>query len=283
MALEPNLACRRWQFEAICLAKGKADVNTVYREPANHISARIAFDAMRTESPVQSDFIESKIQVTTFSELTIDGHLTLTQGGSSKALFAFYGAPLQEWFHAERAAHDAIMVGAGTVRADNPELTVRHVVGRNPLRVVPTNDGDLPPDSHILRDGQPTVLAVPDDLPSDVAARLAHGAVTLMRCGPGRVDLGLLMAGLAARGVRSLMVEGGSRLLAALFASGLVDRIVIKHIPVIAGRLPGQAAGAPFLDSADSGLPLSRWHVVDWRVIGGVGVSVYEPLKELGV
>ena len=217
-------------------------------------------------------------KLTTFSELTIDGRLTLTPGGSSKALFAYYDAALQQWFHAQRAAHDAIMVGAGTVRTDDPELTVRHVAGPNPLRVIPTNDGNLPDDAHVLRDRHPTLLAVPDDLPAAVAERLTQGAVELLRCGPGRVDLRLMLAGLAARGFRSLMVEGGSRLLAGLFAAGLVNRIVIKHIPVIAGCQPGQSAGSPFLDCADGGLPLSRWQVVDWRVIGGVGVSVYDPM-----
>lgn len=225
----------------------------------------------------------SGLKLTTFSELTIDGRLTLTPGGSSKELFAFYATPLQQWFHAQRAAHDAIMVGAGTVRSDNPELTVRHVAGANPLRVIATNDGNLPGASHVLCDGLPTLLAVPDDLPAATADRLTKGAVQLMRCGPARVDLRLLLAGLAARGIRSVMVEGGSRLLAELFSAGLVDRIVIKHIPVIAGCAPGQSAGSPFLDCGAGGLQLSRWRVVDWRIIGGVGVSVYEPMTGSGV
>ena len=64
--------------------------------------------------------------VTTLSELTIDGKLSLGDGGSSKDLFDFYGEDLRAWFHAQRALHDAIMVGAGTVRCDDPELTVRY-------------------------------------------------------------------------------------------------------------------------------------------------------------
>ena len=133
----------------------------------------------------------STTTITTFSELTIDGRLTLANGSSSKELFAFYGAPLQRWFHQQRAAHDAIMVGAGTVRADNPQLTVRHVEGRNPLRVVPTNDGALPPESYILTDGQPTLLAVPDDLPADAVARLERDSVTsdALRAGPGLTSI----------------------------------------------------------------------------------------------
>ena len=134
-----------------------------------------------------ADAARSTIAITTFSELTIDGRLTLADGSSSKELFAFYGAPLQRWFHQQRAAHDAIMVGAGTVRADNPQLTVRHAEGRNPLRVVPTNDGALPPESYILTDGHPTLLAVPDDLPADAVSRLERelGDLDALRAGSG--------------------------------------------------------------------------------------------------
>ena len=63
----------------------------------------------------------------------------------------------------------------------------------------------------------------------------------------------------------------------SLFEADLVSRIIIKHIPVISGALD-----APTFLAADAGSPvmtLSRWQVVDWRLIGGVGVSIYEPLK----
>lgn len=221
------------------------------------------------------------MKVTTVSELTIDGRMTLGHGQSSKRLFDFYGHDLRQWFHAERAAHDAIMVGAGTVRIDNPELTVRHVAGQNPLRVIPTNGEDIPLDSHILTDGHPTLFAVPDSLTDAAQDRLAaFPGVRFMTCGEQSVDLARLAIGLAARGIARLMVEGGSRLLHGLFAAGLVDRIIIKHIPVISG-----APDAPIFLAAAAGSAvgdLSRWHPVEWRLIGGVGVSVYEPLKGTG-
>ena len=218
------------------------------------------------------------MKITTFSEVTIDGRLTLEPGQSSKRLFDFYGPALREWFHAERAAHDAIMVGAGTVRADNPELTVRHAAGANPLRVIPTNDGRIPDHSHILTDGFPTLFAVPEDLTGTARDRLmAVPGVSLMTCGRTTVDLTLLARGLATRGIARLMVEGGSRLLHGILAAGLADRIVIKHIPVISGTTDAPTFLAKGTDGAQ--VPLSRWQVVDWRLIGGVGVSIYEPLK----
>ena len=78
----------------------------------------------------------------------------------------------------------------------------------------------------------------------------------------------------AARGIDTLLVEGGSHLLHELFAAGLVTRIVIKHIPVASESL--DAPTYPAADAAGPVLALSRWQVVDWRLIGGVGVSIYK-------
>ena len=215
------------------------------------------------------------MRITTFSELTIDGRMTITPGGSSKAMFDHYGQEMSRWFHQQRAEHDAIMVGAGTVRADDPELTVRHVEGANPIRVIPSRDGAIPENATILTDGRPTWFAVPDDLPRAARDRLRrHDAVELIDCGNGGVDLAILVAALETRGVRSLMVEGGSRLLAGFFTAGLVDRIVIKHIPVVTGAT--DAATYLARDADMPAIPFSRWRVSEWKLIGGVGVSVYE-------
>lgn len=219
------------------------------------------------------------IPVTTLSELTIDGKLTLGPGASSKDLFDFYGDDLRQWFHAERARHDAIMVGAGTVRSDDPELTVRHARGANPLRVVPSSDGRLPLECRLLNDGVPTLIAVPEEVPDEAISRLcANGCVEVVRCGRGRVDLMALTAILEARGVRSLVAEGGSRLLHDLFSRDLVSRIIIKHIPVLTG-----APGAPtFLGDGVGQTPvnLSRWVLEDLFVKSGVPVSIYRPLAK---
>jgi riboflavin-specific deaminase-like protein len=203
--------------------------------------------------------------ITTVSELTIDGKLSLGEGRSSKDLFGFYGPELGRWFHEQRAAHDAIMVGAGTVRSDNPELTVRNAPGRNPLRVIALGRTFLPPESHILNDGIHTVLAKP----SDHAKTYAAPHIETMPCGNTAVDLQVLIRQLAGLGIRSLMVEGGSRLLHSFFRDNLVDRIVIKHIPV----LSGDPLAPNFLDGAQ--IALSEWQVDAWQCIGGVGVASY--------
>jgi riboflavin-specific deaminase-like protein len=216
------------------------------------------------------------IAITTLSELTIDGKLSLGPGASSKDLFAFYGDELRSWFHEQRASHAAIMVGAGTVRSDDPELTVRHFQGPNPLRVVPTSMGDIPLDSRLLNDGGATLVAVSRKAPDAVVAALAAKPnVEVVRCGESRVDLDELMAVLHARGVRSLIAEGGSRLLHSLFEADLVSRIIIKHIPVITGALEAPTYLRPV--NGTSRLSLSRWRLDDMFVKSGVGVSIYTP------
>lgn len=216
------------------------------------------------------------MRITTLSELTIDGKLSLGPGASSKDLFDFYGDDLRAWFHGQRAGNDAIMVGAGTVRADDPELTVRYAEGRNPLRIVPSSDGRLPLEARLLNDGHPTLVAVSQAASRGAVAALeAKPGVEVIRCGEGRVELCELMDVLEGRGVESLIVEGGSRLLHSLFAAELVGRIIIKHIPVIAG-----SADAPtYLRGAEgaSSLTLSRWRLVDWFAKSGVAISIYEP------
>lgn len=216
------------------------------------------------------------MKITTLSELTIDGKLSLGPGSSSKDLFDFYGDELRTWFHGQRAANDAIMVGAGTVRADDPELTVRYAQGANPLRIIPSSDGMLPLDARLLNDGQPTLVAVSRRASATAVAALeSKPAVQVVRCGEVRVELRDLVGVLEARGMNSLIVEGGSRLLHSLFAAKLVDRIIIKHIPVIAG-----VAGAPtYLRAGDGAAPLvlSRWRLADLFAKSGVAISIYEP------
>ncbi|WP_244919925.1 RibD family protein [Rhizobium grahamii] len=186
------------------------------------------------------------IEITTLSELTIDGKLSLGSKASSKDLFEFYGDDLRTWFHAHRASNDAIMVGSGTVVSDDPELTVRHAPGPNPLRVIPSSSARLPLDAKLLNDGLPTLVAVSRMAEYvDMAALAAKPNVEVLSCGERCVDLVALMDILEGRGVRSMIVEGGSRLLHRLHQVGLVNRIIIKHIPVITGSMEAPSYMCP--------------------------------------
>ena len=213
------------------------------------------------------------IEITTLSELTIDGKLALHRSSSSKELFDYSTDELKAWFHSQRAANDAIMVGANTVRVDDPLLTVRHAPGSNPLRVVPSSDGLLPLDCSLLNDGVPTLVVTARKANRGAIADLAaKPAVEVEVCGDLEVDLPAMMELLAARGIRTLIVEGGSTLLHSLFRHDLVSRIIIKHIPIISGD---PEAPTYLTQDPRPAMGVSRWRLEDWFVKGGIGVSVY--------
>jgi riboflavin-specific deaminase-like protein len=215
------------------------------------------------------------IEITTLSELTIDGKLALHRASSSKELFDYSTDELKAWFHGQRAICDAIMVGANTVRVDDPSLTVRYVEGESPLRVIPSSDGLLPLASALLNDGLPTLVAVARKANrAAVAALEAKPGVEVVCCGDDIVDMPGLMEVLAGRGVKRLIVEGGSTLLSSLFGQNLVSRIIIKHIPIISGD-PEAPTYLTLTPRPGLNLGISRWRMDQWFVKGGIGVSIY--------
>ena len=111
-----------------------------------------------------------------------------------------------------RASVDAILIGAGTLRADNPHLTLRGVRGRQPLRVVVTRSGRLPKDAHLFTD--------------------EHRERTLVYRGK---TLRTVLRDLAQRGCTSVLLEGGGELLGAAFDAGLVNRVVFYLAPLLCG------------------------------------------------
>ncbi|HUK92727.1 MAG TPA: 2,5-diamino-6-(ribosylamino)-4(3H)-pyrimidinone 5'-phosphate reductase [Methanomicrobiales archaeon] len=159
-----------------------------------------------------------------------------------------------------KAESDAVMVGIGTVLADNPSLTVkspdlrkrRVLAGKaeNPVRIVIDGTGRTPLDADILHKGEgERIIAVSDRAGKDARERF-RGLATVIAAGGDEVDLPLLMARLSERGIGRLMVEGGGTLIASLFRKGLVDEFsVFIGDLIIGGReAPTPVDGAGFLD-----------------------------------
>ena len=144
---------------------------------------------------------------------TVDGRIA-TAGGSSQWIS---GPASLTHAHRLRADHDAIMVGAGTVRR-RPRLTVRLVDGTDPLRVVVDSGLRIPPTSAVLADGAAgrTILAVTERASGErreAVRRLGATVLCLPSNAAGQVDLAALLTELGATGVESVMVEGGAALL----------------------------------------------------------------------
>ncbi|WP_190022903.1 bifunctional diaminohydroxyphosphoribosylaminopyrimidine deaminase/5-amino-6-(5-phosphoribosylamino)uracil reductase RibD [Streptomyces hiroshimensis] len=136
--------------------------------------------------------------------------------------------------HTLRATHDAVLVGSGTLRADDPHLGLRHgVTGKPPLRVVLDRTGGIRPDARVLDDAAPTLVVVGESAAPPV---LPHGHTVLALPEPGgRLDLAALTDALYERGVRSVLLEGGARLAAEFAARGMLDRVVAYVAPVLLG------------------------------------------------
>jgi 5-amino-6-(5-phosphoribosylamino)uracil reductase/diaminohydroxyphosphoribosylaminopyrimidine deaminase/5-amino-6-(5-phosphoribosylamino)uracil reductase len=134
--------------------------------------------------------------------------------------------------HAARAAHDAVLVGASTVRIDDPMLTVRHAAGVDPLRVVLASTLALPRGARVLaRDGRALIIGAEGRvLPDEQRALEAAGASTAVA--PSDPDRRVAIDGalslLAARGVKRLMVEGGAKVVTSFLRAKRVDRMCIE-------------------------------------------------------
>jgi riboflavin-specific deaminase-like protein len=149
--------------------------------------------------------------------------------------------------HRLRSLSDCVIVGAGTVAADNPRLTTRLVSGANPTRVVIDPQLRLPLTHHVFSDGQaPTLRIRARGIPVTAARSSPHVQDIELPATAGKLDLTALLAELQSRGHRSILVEGGGVTVSAFLAAGLLDRMHVVVAPFImgAGR-PGLRTPSP--------------------------------------
>lgn len=169
------------------------------------------------------------------SAMTLDGKIA-TRTGSSE----ISGPEDLLRVHQLREELDAIMVGINTVLEDDPRLTVHKFssdVSDNPLRVVTDSKVRTPLNSRILNEEAETLIAVSQKAPREKVKALADKGenIDVILAGEVRVDLTILMDELAQRGVRSLLLEGGSTLNFSMLQAGLVDEVRVCVAPMIAG------------------------------------------------
>jgi GTP cyclohydrolase II len=166
---------------------------------------------------------------------SLDGSLTARRG----LPLALSGAESAALTHSLRAAHAAILVGIGTVLADDPGLTVRRVPGPSPQPVVLDSRLRFPLQARLLRHPRGVWIACSGADPHKRVALESAGA-RLLDLPPdeaGRVSLPALLACLAEEGIDSLMVEGGARVIRAFLSQGLADHLVLTIAPLFVGGL----------------------------------------------
>ena len=164
---------------------------------------------------------------------SVDGRIATSTGDSRW----ISGEAERALSHALRAACDAVLVGAGTIVADDPLLTVRLVGGASPRRVVVDSRLRLPLDAAIFGGDAATMVLTTalGDAQKRVFLQRRGVEVTDVASSEDGVDLVEAMAKLRRSGVESLLVEGGARVITSLLRKGLVDRIVVAVAPILLG------------------------------------------------
>ncbi|MEJ0016626.1 MAG: RibD family protein [Acetobacteraceae bacterium] len=135
--------------------------------------------------------------------------------------------------HCLRALFDAVVIGAATVRADDPQLTTREVEGPSPVRIVLDTNRRLDARYRIFREGPETLLLCAADAPG--SDRIGHASVLrLPRAGKG-LAVEAVLATLAERGLRRVFVEGGGITVSRFLAAGALDRLHVTIAPLLIG------------------------------------------------
>jgi diaminohydroxyphosphoribosylaminopyrimidine deaminase/5-amino-6-(5-phosphoribosylamino)uracil reductase len=248
---DPNPEVQGGGLEALSRAGVRVELNTAFEERARRLNRGWLRWLGAGRPWVTAKFAAS-----------LDGRVA-TAGGQSRWIT---GEEARRRAHELRAENGAVMVGAGTVVADDPQLTVRlpGIAGRQPLRVVVDSGLRTPPDAQVAAPG--TLLVCTGAASPERRVRLQGTGVEIVEvaASPAGVDLHDVLRLLGERGITSILAEGGPALLGSLFDAGLVDEVRAFLAPLVigGGLAPGAVAG--------SGVPALN---AAWRVAGPVEVE----------
>jgi len=177
---------------------------------------------------------------------TWDGSIT-TRPGETLALSSDVAMKLT---HQLRSLHTGILVGIGTVLADNPNLNVREWTGRDPQPIVLDSQLRMPASSKLCSSGKQRCWVLTTQEPCE--ARTDCDLIKIPADGSGHVNLNVALQKLHERGIHSLMVEGGASVINAFLKAGLVDAIVLTVAPRLVG---GYKAVSELCNSDATGFP----------------------------
>ena len=236
----------------------------------------MAEEAERLHAGFLSRLARGRPLVTLKVAASLDGRVATAKGASRWIT----GEASRRQGHALRAGHDAVMVGSGTVLADDPALTCRleGLAAASPVRVVADGRLRLPEDAKLVRTAAQVEswVLTGRDAPGERRRRLRSRGVAVLevargRC--GRLCPEAMLRALGERGITRLLVEGGPALATALLRASLVDRMAWFTAPRAMGGDGIAALAALGVDSLDA---LAPWRVVERLACGEDGVAMLE-------
>ncbi|MBD3170793.1 MAG: bifunctional diaminohydroxyphosphoribosylaminopyrimidine deaminase/5-amino-6-(5-phosphoribosylamino)uracil reductase RibD [candidate division Zixibacteria bacterium] len=175
------------------------------------------------------------------------------------------GKEFLKYVHRLRAGYDAVLIGARTAIVDNPRLDVRHVRGRNPVRVILSDGARLPEELNVINgnSSQKTVIAVPS-VNSNQVPYGENIELWKIRSRRKRFPIREFLEQAMSKGINSILVEGGREIFQAFLSEHAVDKMIISHTPFIFG------SGVHFIDTAKSKIKLDsiKFKFHKWETIG---------------
>jgi diaminohydroxyphosphoribosylaminopyrimidine deaminase/5-amino-6-(5-phosphoribosylamino)uracil reductase len=208
-------------------------------------------------------FIQTRIPFVTLKfAQTIDGRIA-TASGHSQWISSL---PSRRFAHRLRSIHDAVLVGVGTVMADNPELTVRLARGRNPVRIIVDSHLRIPLHANVLKHQgtAKTIIATTRGANLEKRTILMDMGVDVMLIDEDsrhRIDMNSLLTELGKKEISSVLVEGGAAVITTILRQELADRAVIIIAPKIVGK-GIEAVGDMGIERIDNALALSVKRII---------------------
>ena len=139
--------------------------------------------------------------------------------------------------HKLRSKFDAILVGKNTVEQDDPLLTVRHVKGKNPTRIILDSHGTIKNTSKIIKTAKniPTIIVISQLVSKRNFSRLKNLPLDVIVCGKNQVDIRKLVPILCKKGIKKILLEGGGTLNLSFLKNNLINEIIITITPFVLG------------------------------------------------
>jgi riboflavin-specific deaminase-like protein len=210
--------------------------------------------------PLKSGTVDDLVVVGQFGQ-SLDGRVA-TETGHSHYINGPEGLA---HLHRLRALVDVVVVGVGTALADDPQLTVRHVAGPCPARAVIDPRGRITAGARLFaHDGVRRLVVTAAGVRLDLPPDIEHLGVPAV---DGVIPPAAMLAALAERGFRRMLIEGGSQTVSRFIEAGCLDRLHIVVAPIILGAGRGGVALPPVASCADALRPPMRLHRLDGEVL----------------